>query len=318
VSEVEEAHRLVASGAPLRGAELLGRAAAAGDAEAALELGIWLLEGRLVPRDLAAAREQFRRAGQLGSVPGLNVHIAFLANGIGGAADWGAAVALLRGLAATDTGAQRQLALVEAMDLTADGYPMTAAEARPLSERPEASTFERLLTPEECAYVIDRARPLLQPSVIVDPSTGQMRPHPVRTSEGAAFPWASEDLVISAINRRIASASGTAVDQGEPLQVLRYSPGQEYRPHFDALPAGENQRIVTVLVYLNAGYEGGETEFSRTGVRFAGGTGDALLFRNALPNGAPDEMSQHAGLPVRSGEKLIATRWIRERRFGPS
>ncbi|HEX6603922.1 MAG TPA: 2OG-Fe(II) oxygenase [Sphingomicrobium sp.] len=318
MSEVEQAHQLVAAGQPRRGAELLGRAAARGDDEAALELAIWLLEGRLVPRDLAAAREQFRHAGELGSIPGLNVHIAFLANGIGGAADWSAALELLRDLGMRDPLAERQLALIEAMDLPPEGYPASPPQGQQLSDRPQARTFERLLSNEECAYVIERARPLLQPSVIVDPSTGQMRPHPVRTSEGAAFPWASEDLVISAINRRIAAASGTDVVQGEPLQVLRYWPGQEYRPHFDALPTGENQRIVTVLVYLNDGYKGGETEFTRTGVRFAGRTGDALLFRNALADGAPDDMSQHAGLPVRSGEKLIATRWIRERRFGPS
>ena len=80
--------------------------------------------------------------------------------------------------------------------------------------------------------------------------------------------------------------------------------------------AGEaNQRILTVLVYLNDDYEGGETLFVRTGLRFKGRSGDALLFRNALPDGRADELSQHAGLPVVAGEKFIASRWIRARPF---
>jgi len=70
-----------------------------------------------------------------------------------------------------------------------------------------------------------------------------------------------------------------------------------------------------MLVYLNDDYEGGETVFLRTGLRFKGKKGDALLFRNALPDGRADEMAQHAGLPVTVGEKIIASRWIRARPF---
>jgi prolyl 4-hydroxylase len=44
-----------------------------------------------------------------------------------------------------------------------------------------------------------------------------------------------------------------------------------------------------------------------------GGRGDALLFRNALADGRPDPESRHAGRPVSGGEKLIASRWIRQR-----
>ena len=40
--------------------------------------------------------------------------------------------------------------------------------------------------------------------------------------------------------------------------------------------------------------------------------GAALAFRNVLADGTTDEDSLHAGLPVRRGEKWIATLWIRE------
>ena len=125
-----------------------------------------------------------------------------------------------------------------------------------------------------------------------------------------------EDPVVAALNRRIAALSGTPYANGEPLQLLRYRPGAEYKPHLDALPPGSgNQRILTVIVYLSDAYEGGETQFPRTGLTIRGRAGDALMFANVLPDGTPDPLSVHAGLPVRRGEKTIATRWIREEVF---
>ena len=72
-----------------------------------------------------------------------------------------------------------------------------------------------------------------------------------------------------------------------------------------------------MLVYLNDAYTGGETLFLKIGLRVRGETGDGLLFRNAAVDGTPDMDSLHAGLPVLSGEKLIASRWIRQKPFGP-
>jgi prolyl 4-hydroxylase len=82
----------------------------------------------------------------------------------------------------------------------------------------------------------------------------------------------------------------------------------------DWLPGDPNPRIMTVLVWLNEGYGGGETEFVNAGLKAKGRKGDALLFRNGLPDGRVDPASEHAGLPVTSGTKLLASRWIRERR----
>jgi prolyl 4-hydroxylase len=72
-----------------------------------------------------------------------------------------------------------------------------------------------------------------------------------------------------------------------------------------------------MLVWLNEDYQGGETHFPTAGLRLKGRRGDALLFRNTGPDGRRDPASGHAGLPVASGEKLIASRWIRERPFEP-
>jgi prolyl 4-hydroxylase len=203
------------------------------------------------------------------------------------------------------------------MAIDANGNPTLTFRPSIDSTSPFVASFNRLLTAAECDYLIRLATPNLHPSMIVDPRTGGMRPDPVRTSDAAMFAWAAEDLVVHAINRRIAAASGTAAEAGEPLQVLCYGPGQEYRPHFDALPNVSNQRIMTLLVFLNDAYQGGETCFPKRGIRFRGKVGDALLFRNALPDGRPDPASLHAGAPVTSGTKYIASRWIHQHAFAP-
>ena len=100
--------------------------------------------------------------------------------------------------------------------------------------------------------------------------------------------------------------------------MLRYRPGQEYKPHFDHIPGFANQRVMTMLVWLNEDYDGGETLFMMTGRKLRGRIGDALLFRNSKADGRRDDSAAHAGLAVTSGEKLIASRWIRQHPFEPA
>jgi len=296
-------------------AQLLAAAAAAGEPDALAELAQWRIAGDVVRRDLAAARALLARAGASGKDDAALLHAYFLASGTGGPADWRGGLAALTALVPSEPRAAAQRRLIDAMDLDADGFPRNPPAVRELSARPHVVAAEGFMTAAECAYLVEAGAPALQPSVVVDPATGRMVSHPVRRSDAAMFGVYSEDLVVNALNRRIAALSGTRPGQGEPLQLLRYRPGGEYRPHMDALSAEANQRIVTVLVYLSDDYEGGETNFPRTGLSFRGGAGEALLFRNAAADGRADPMALHAGLPVTSGVKLIASRWIRERSF---
>lgn len=309
---------LAANGRVPEAVLLISRAAAAGDGDALFTLGLWRLGGRFVPLDVAQARDLFRRAGEAGRADGAIVHTNFLAAGVGGPADWPAALARLRKLAQTDARAGAQLRLIKAMRLADDGGPVSTPSAERCSDAPFVERFAGLLAPAECAYLIEASERMLKPSLIVDERSGRQIPHPIRSSDGAMFSWLLANPAVHAINRRIAAVSGTDVDQGEPLQILRYGPGQQYKPHFDAIAGLANQRIVTVIVYLNDGYEGGETRFGRTGLTIKGRKGDAILFRNVTPEGRADPLSEHAGLPVASGTKLIATRWIRGAPFVPT
>jgi prolyl 4-hydroxylase len=306
---------LLGEGRVADAARLLISAAQSGSAAAAAMLAQWRIAGNIVRRDLPEARRLLGLAGAQGHKEAARLHAYFLASGTGGPDNWPDALAALTALARRDPGAAAQLRLLAAMDLDGDGFPARPPLIRRLSDAPEAVASEAFMSLSECAYLCAAGEPALQPSVVADPTTGRMVPHPVRSSDAAPFGVFAEDLVVNALNRRMARLSGTRLDQGETLQLLRYRPGGEYKPHLDALPAEPNQRILTLLVYLTDDYEGGETSFPRTGLSFRGRTGDALLFRNASADGRPDPLALHAGLPVTRGTKYLASRWIRAGRF---
>jgi prolyl 4-hydroxylase len=316
-SDVQAAEQLIRSGSIQQALELLGRAGARGDADALEQLATFAFSGDIVRRDLALSRNLFGKAAQLGSASAAATYRAFLANGTGGATEWNEALRLLDEAGASDPAAAHERDLISAMQLNEDGAPLGPLVPEKVSTAPEASIFRSLFTEAECDFLIAAAQPMLQPSKVVDPATGALVANPVRTSDAAPFPLSAEGPAIHALCRRLALASGTDVKQGEPLQVLRYAPGQEYRPHFDSIDRADNQRILTFLVYLNDGYEGGETRFMQSGLTVKGNKGDGLLFRNASDDGRRDLNSQHAGLAVTAGEKFIASRWIRQRVLNP-
>lgn len=189
--------------------------------------------------------------------------------------------------------------------------------AQSLCEEPIIRCYPALLSQQECAYLTSMAQPHLRPSYVTNPATGAQMPHPVRSSTGMSFGPTQEDLVVRGINERIAIVTGTDVDCGEPLHILHYTPGQQYKPHTDGMPGETNQRLWTVLIYLNTGYDGGSTSFPKLGLDYRGEPGDALIFHNVDAGGRPNLMTLHAGLPVAQGVKWLATRWIRARRYHP-
>ena len=316
-TSIAKAQRLLDRGDTVAAVTLLERAADAGSAEAAMLLAVSYLRGERVARDLVRARAHLRRAVEIGHVDAALMEIALTANGSGAPADWARALGLLEVAAKADPVAAEQLGLLRAMDLDASGMPRTTPVGAPVSTAPRITRFPRFFSPAECAHVARVTGALLAPARVIDPATGQWRAHPVRTSDDAAIGPAQEDLVIRALNLRIAAASDTRVEQGEALTVLRYRPGQQFRPHLDTIAGAANQRRATMLVYLNEGYGGGETHFPDANVTIMPRGGDAILFENVRSDGSPDPATRHAGLPVTQGVKWLATRWIRAQAVDP-
>jgi prolyl 4-hydroxylase len=224
---------------------------------------------------------------------------------------------LLRDWSGRDPLAKRQAELIAQMDLNADGKPRSVPVARQLNADPCVERIDGLLTGQESAFLIELADPRMRRATIFHDAEQRFVEDPVRRSDKAGFPVVSEWPFVRAINLRIAAATRTSVDCGEPLQVLRYRPEQEYRPHFDAIAGMDNPRVLTALVWLNEDYSGGETRFEELGLSERGRMGDLLLFANTTADGSPDARTRHSGAPVTSGMKYLASRWIRQHPSGP-
>jgi hypothetical protein len=202
-----------------------------------------------------------------------------------------------------------------------DFRPALAAPALEiLRSTPWVATAQQALSKEECRFVTLLGGPMLRPSVTVGPD-GKVLQMQLRTSHDMAFDPMHEDVTLRLIQRRMAAAAGLSLAHGEQLILLRYSPGQEYRPHRDYLPpsrvvpvsaGGAGQRQATVIAYLNDVAAGGLTQFPLLDLLVPPRQGDLLAFRNLDPNGNPEPLSLHAGLPVEAGTKWICTLWLHE------
>lgn len=196
-------------------------------------------------------------------------------------------------------------------------------------DNPRAFLYKGFMSDEECDFLVDHSKPNMFKSGVVDAENGGSAFSDIRTSTGSFVPKGL-NVLIQNIERRIARWSQLPESHGEPMQVLRYKPGEEYRAHYDYFfhDGGKlNNRIATVLMYLSDVEAGGETVFPNTDIpngRNASAfsvcgnngkavkpkKGDALLFWSMKVGGELDGGSSHAGCPVESGEKWTATKWI--------
>lgn len=191
-------------------------------------------------------------------------------------------------------------------------------------ERPQAVVFDGLLSDAECDAVTELGRARLVRSTAVDQLTGQDTVVANRTSDGGFFAL-GETPLIAQLEQRFARLMGVPLEHGEGLQLLRYGPGGEYRPHFDYFVPTDmgstkhlqrgGQRTATLIVYLNEVERGGATAFPEAGFAVTPKKGRALYFRYMNARSHLDPLSLHAGLPVERGEKWIITKWVRERRY---
>lgn len=193
---------------------------------------------------------------------------------------------------------------------------------------PRIVLFDGLLSAEECDEMVRLSKAKLQRSTVVNAETGEYDVHPDRTSSGTHF-QRGENALIRRLEQRIGELVGSPVEHGEPIQILHYTPGAEYKPHFDyfdpALPGNDKvlamggQRVATLVMYLNDVEAGGSTVFPDIGVDVLPRKGNAVFFAYATADGQLDRRTLHGGSPVVRGEKWIATKWLRERPYvGPS
>jgi prolyl 4-hydroxylase len=279
------------------------------EAEAAHARALYAAENTDGPADWQTALQHLEQAAGLGHTLA-QAELAALAG------EWQVARAIERGETPTPEWAQ----LRRSIDLS---KWLTPPPIRRLSPRPRIATVEGMASPELCDWLIARARPRLTRAEVYDHDTGQQRVEEVRTNTACYFLWQDSDVLLLMLRAKMAQAAELPVYAMESTAVLHYTVGEEFLPHFDFLDvsqpgpakdvAGRGQRVLTFLIALNDDYDGGETEFPELGKRWKGRKGNGLFFWNVEPDGSPDRLTRHAGLPPARGEKWLLSQWIRGR-----
>ncbi|CAK0751576.1 hypothetical protein CVIRNUC_002078 [Coccomyxa viridis] len=205
-----------------------------------------------------------------------------------------------------------------------------------LSWKPRAFLYHNFVSPAECQHIIQEAKPMMRRSTVIG-EAGSSIQDSIRTSYGT-FLLRRHDSAIARMEDRLAAWTQLPMTHQEDLQVLRYSQGEKYGPHYDSVQGealkGRSPRIATVIVYLNedATLQGGETAFTQApgigGIKGLSACadgfvavkprrGDALLFYTLKPDSSQDDASIHTGCPVLQGVKWTATKWIHTEPFHP-
>ncbi len=191
-----------------------------------------------------------------------------------------------------------------------DGHIITAAV---LNEEPLIMKWENVLSDEECQALIASAAPRLERSRLANKEVSQ-----IRTSSGMFFDE-NESPFIHEMEKRVSSFMHVPLSHAEGLQVLHYQPGQEFKEHYDYFgpnhPSSKNNRISTLIMYLNDVEEGGETTFPRLDISVKPVKGSAVYFEYFYNDPKLNELTLHCSKPVIRGEKWVATQWMRRQQI---
>ncbi|AOZ92698.1 2OG-Fe(II) oxygenase [Paenibacillus crassostreae] len=179
-------------------------------------------------------------------------------------------------------------------------------------EEPLVVVLGNVLSDEECDELINHSREQLQRSKIgQDHAVNQ-----IRTSSGV---FCEENETVTRIEKRFSQIMNIPVENSDGLQILLYTPGQEYQPHYDFFAetsrASTNNRISTLVMYLNDVEDGGETTFPMLNLSIFPSKGMAVYFEYFYSNHELNDLTLHAGTPVIKGEKWVATMWMRRQVF---
>lgn len=321
------------------------RSAAAAMEDAHLQDAELLLLGdsRVAPQP-GQAYMRYAQLAAGGSARAAQRAAVMAALGVGRIADWGAGLDFLTNAAiAGDKGARRQLAVLAGRSEPRIANGEASSEAvwrgvreginvanlleppapKIISESPDIRVIEGFASPAMADWLIRSSQNRLEHGEVNDAATGAVRRHTMRTAKAAPFHVLTKDLVCALIQERAARATGVAVANHEPPNVIAYEPGEQFQPHFDYVDPAvphfqmelmlQGQRVATCVTYLNDEFEGAETAFPRLNWRFKGRKGDVLIFFNVTPDGQVDPRTLHAGLPPKSGRKWVLSQWLRNR-----
>lgn len=184
----------------------------------------------------------------------------------------------------------------------------------------EVAIVSDFLSADECARVMTMVDAVAEPSATYEANDDRS----IRSSYSGDVD--RYDPFVMMIERRIDDLMGIPSSWGETMQGQRYTPGQQFKAHYDWFAThikywkGEKekggQRSWTAMIYLNDVEEGGQTVFERIGLNATPKQGMLLMWNNANEDGTPNHHVLHAALPVVQGVKYVITKWYRSRPWG--
>lgn len=167
--------------------------------------------------------------------------------------------------------------------------------------QPLVWTVDDALSAADCEAYIERMR------------AGQAEVAPINGLHGAEIDLAvrnntrimwDDAAEAGALLRRVAARvptrlSGLQLIGANPrLRLYRYGAGEHHGAHWDSVVefAGGARSLLTLVFYLNDGFDGGETDFSELKTTVVPRRGRALLFQHRI---------LHTASSVTRGEKLV-------------
>lgn len=112
------------------------------------------------------------------------------------------------------------------------------------------------------------------------------------------------------VRKRVSRLLNVDISRLEQFQLTKYEEGQKFSSHLDCGLWGSNERLYSVIIYLNECLGGG-TRFANIGKSISPEPGKLVIWRNLSPENTCWDRMRHSGEPVESGEKYILVTWVR-------
>lgn len=166
-------------------------------------------------------------------------------------------------------------------------------------DQPLVWTVDGVLTAEECAALITRIDASRPEVATIDAPGGPKLDTATRNNTRVIFDDAAlaADLFSRVRAHLPEELMGMrAVGANERFRCYRYDVGQRFAPHLDGsfVRDAQERSLLTFMVYLNEGFEGGETAFLDLDRVIVPRAGSALFFQHPIP---------HEGCTVTRGVK---------------
>lgn len=181
------------------------------------------------------------------------------------------------------------------------------------------------LTAEECDTIIQLSEPHLFESRIYSNDQDVLS----TDSRQSKQCWLKDSVhsVVEKVSQKTAELTRTSASHQEPLQVVNYNKGGFFRPHYDPCDGSETYcdrmnsnagpRYITLIIYLNDNFGGGETAFPHINKVCKPEKGKAVVFYNTDMDGNILREALHGGNTITYGNKWICNKWIHLRPYTP-